>query len=70
MNRIVYRNKKLTKSQIESNPCKSKTRCRVEHVFGFMQNIIKSKFIRTSGKTTAGFQIGMTNLVYNICRYV
>ncbi len=65
-----YRNKKLTKSQIESNHRKSKTRCRVEHVFGFMQNTMKSKFIRTIGQTRAGFQLGMTNLVYNICRYV
>ena len=65
-----YRNKKLTKSQIESKHRKSKTRCRVEHVFGFMQNTMKSKFIRTIGQTRASFQIGLTNLVYNICRYV
>ena len=65
-----YQNRKLTKSQIESNHRKSKTRCRVEHVFGFMQNTMKSKFIRTIGQPRARFQIGMTNLVYNICRYV
>jgi transposase, IS5 family len=65
-----YRNKKLTQSQIESNHHKSKTRCRVEHVFGFMQNTMKAKFIRTIGIKRARFQIGLTNLVYNICRYV
>jgi len=64
------KNKKLTETQIVSNHQKSKIRCRVEHVFGFMQNTMKSKFIRTIGLTRARFQIGMTNLVYNICRYV
>lgn len=64
-----YRYKKLTKSQIELNHQKSKTRCRVEHVFGFMQNTMKAKFIKTIGIKRARFQIGLTNLVYNICRY-
>jgi transposase, IS5 family len=63
-----YKNKKLTKSQIESNHQKSKIRCRVEHVFGFMQNTMKSKLLRTIGIKRASFQIGLTNLVYNICR--
>jgi transposase, IS5 family len=32
-----YRNKPLTKEQKENNREKSKTRARVEHVFGFME---------------------------------
>ena len=63
------KNKKLTPSQVKSNHQKSKTRCRVEHVFGFMKNTMSSLFIRTIGITRARCQIGLTNLVYNICRY-
>ena len=31
-----YRDNPMTKEQKESNRIKSKTRCRIEHVFGFM----------------------------------
>ncbi len=65
-----YRNKKLTDSQIKGNRKKSKIRCRVEHVFGFMQNSMSALFIKTIGITRARYQIGLTNLVYNICRFV
>jgi len=34
-----YKNKPLTKDQKESNREKSKTRARVEHILGFMENI-------------------------------
>lgn len=63
------RHKKLRPSQVKSNHEKSKTRARVEHVFGFIQNSMGSLFIRTIGLTRARCQIGLTNLVYNICRY-
>lgn len=65
-----YKNKPLTEAQIAENHIKSKVRCRVEHVFGFMENSMASIFIRTIGIKRAKYQIGMMNLVYNICRFV
>jgi IS5 family transposase len=66
-----YRNKALTDEQKTSNKVKSKTRARVEHIFGFMTNSMNDgTFIRTIGKTRAEVMIGLNNLVYNICRYV
>jgi hypothetical protein len=41
----------------------------VEHVFGFMQNSMKGKFIRSIGLARATLKIGLMNLVYNVCRY-
>ncbi len=65
-----YKNKPLTESQIASNRTKSKIRCRVEHVFGFMENSMSSLFIRTIGIIRAKYQIGLMNLVYSISRFV
>lgn len=63
------RNHPLTEKQKENNRRKSKTRCRIEHVFGFMTNSMHQLTIRSIGITRAWFQIGLTNLVYNFCRY-
>lgn len=63
------RNHPLTDEQKESNRKKSKVRCRIEHIFGFMTNSMYGITIRSIGITRAWFQIGLTNLVYNICRY-
>jgi IS5 family transposase len=41
INKIIekdYRNKPLTEEQIANNKEKSRTRVRVEHVFGFVEN--------------------------------
>ena len=54
--------------QKESNREKSKTRARVEHIFGFVENSMNGSFIRTIGMARAKAKIGMMNLVYNICR--
>jgi len=64
-----YRNKPLTDEQTKSNRTKSKTRCRIEHVFGFMTMSMHGLTVRTVGIKRAAFNIGLTNLVYNICRY-
>lgn len=64
-----YRNKPLTEEQKERNRIKSKTRARVEHVFGFMQNSMHGGFIRTIGAERAHTMIGLINLVYNLCRF-
>lgn len=62
-------NHPLTEEQKENNRRKSKIRCRIEHVFGFMTNSMHQLTIRSIGITRAWFQIGLTNLVYNFCRY-
>ena len=64
-----YRNKPLTEEQKESNRTKSKTRARIEHVFGFMTMSMHGLTVRTIGIKRAKFNIGLTNLVYNMCRY-
>lgn len=64
-----YRGRPLTETQKNSNREKSQTRARIEHVFGFMTNSMKGLTIRSIGKKRAEFNIGLTNLLYNICRY-
>ena len=64
-----YRNKPLTENQKERNREKSRTRVRVEHVFGFMTNSLRGISIRSIGRARAEFNIGLLNLTYNICRY-
>lgn len=64
-----YRNNPLSKQQIKDNKKKSKTRVRVEHVFGFMTNSMNGIYIRSIGISRATFGIGMMNLTYNMSRY-
>jgi transposase, IS5 family len=64
-----FRNTPLTEEQKKSNRKKSKTRVRVEHVFGFMTNSMNGIFIRSIGMARAEFNIGMMNLTYNMSRY-
>jgi IS5 family transposase len=59
----------LTDKQKANNRKKSKTRCRVEHVFGFMTNTMNALTIRCIGMVRAKSAIVLTNLVYNLCRY-
>jgi IS5 family transposase len=65
-----YRNNPLTETQKESNRIKSKIRARVEHIFGFIETTMKGTMIRTIGMARAKMNIGLTNLIYNICRAV
>ena len=64
-----YRNKPLTEEQKENNRRKSKIRCRIEHVFAFMTMSMHGLTVRSIGIERATFNIGLTNLVYNLCRY-
>lgn len=72
MNPIIcekgYRGHPLTESQKESNREKSKVRCRVEHVFGFMEQTMGGLVFRGVGLVRAAANVAMTNLVYNMCR--
>lgn len=65
-----YRNHPLTKAQQKRNTSKSRTRARVEHVFGFMENSMKITRLRAIGKPRIEGVIGLINLTYNMCRYV
>lgn len=60
----------VNEEQKENNRVKSKTRCRIEHVCGFMEQSMKGLFFRGVGMVRATFYIGFTNLVYNMCRLV
>ena len=64
-----YRNAPLTEEQKTTNKEKSKTRARVEHVFGFMEQSMNGLFIRSVGIVRATGIIGLINLTYNIFRY-
>ena len=64
-----YRGHPLTEEQKETNRRKSKTRCRVEHIFGFMENTMNRLYIRTIGLVRATAVIGLINLTYNMSRY-
>ena len=64
-----YRNKPLTEAQKENNRRKSRIRCRIEHIFGFMTMSMHGLMVRSIGIERAKFNIGLTNLVYNLCRY-
>ena len=64
-----YRNKPLTEEQKANNTFKSKTRARVEHVFGFMEQSMNGLFIKSIGIVRATGIIGLINLTYNLFRY-
>ena len=66
----AYRNRPLTDEQKAENRRKSKVRARVEHVFGFIEGHMHGSTFRGKGMVRADFNIGLTNLVYNMERFV
>jgi len=70
VNEKGYRNKPLTDEQKESNREKSKTRARVEHVFGFKEQSMNGLIVKSVGiKRATGIIVGLINLTYNLFRY-
>lgn len=69
VNEKGYRNNPLTEEQKQSNKEKSKTRARVEHVFGFMEQSMHGLALRSVGIARATGIIGLINLTYNMFRY-
>ena len=65
-----YKNKPLTEEQKSRNHEKSKTRARVEHVFGYITRFMNGITIRTIGLARAKREICGMNLAYNIKRVV
>lgn len=63
------RHKKLTEREKHGNYTRSKTRCRVEHIFGVQAQRAGCLIVRTIGLLRAKVKIGLRNLAYNIDRY-
>lgn len=66
----AYTNTPLTEAQIASNKVKSKTRARVEHVFGFMEMSMNGMYLYNIGKKRITAVIGLMNLTYNMFRKI
>jgi len=64
-----YRHRKLTDEQKQLNREKSRVRARVEHIFGFVVTTMKGFNVRSRGILRAHGNVGLTNLIYNMCRY-
>jgi transposase, IS5 family len=64
-----YRGARLTEAKQWVNHKRSKVRATVEHIFGFQENSLGGKFIRTIGILRARAKIGLMNLAYNRKRY-
>lgn len=64
-----HRNHPLTDGQRQSNRTKSKSRCRIEHIFGFVDGAMNGSFVRSIGMVRAKAASALTFLVYNIFRY-
>ncbi len=65
-----YRNHPLTEEQNASNKEKSKTRSRVEHVFGDWVTRMGGKLVRYIGIKRVRANQGLKALTYNLSRYV
>ena len=65
-----HRNHPLTDGQKQNNRQKSKIRCRMEHIFGFIEGAKNGSFVRSIGIVRAKAATALTCLVYNIFRYV
>jgi IS5 family transposase len=64
-----YRNHPLSDEQKQSNSMKSKTRAKVEHVFGAWTMQMGGKVVRAIGIVRVKAQLGLKNLTYNLIRY-
>ena len=62
--------RRLSERERQGNQTRSKVRARVEHVFGDFVTSMGGKLVRTIGIARARTKIGMTNLAYNMKRYV
>ena len=63
------RNHPLSEEQKQTNKEKSKTRSRVEHVFGFIEGSMNRFKLNCIGIKRAKSAIGLINLTYNMFRY-
>lgn len=64
-----HRNHPLNEEQKSNNRIKSKSRCLVEHIFGFIEGAMTGSLVRSIGMMRAAANSALTCLVYNIFRY-
>jgi len=64
------RSNPLTVEQKENNRQKAKIRCRIEHIFAGMVQMVGGTTIRCKNLSRATFNISMLNLLYNMRRIV
>jgi len=70
INERAYRNRPLSDEQKSANRERSKTRAKVEHVFGDWVTDMGGKLVRTIGLARAKVNLGLKNLTYNLKRFV
>ncbi len=66
----AQRSHPMTEEQLKRNHAKSKKRCRVEHVFAGMVQMVGGTTIRCKSQERADFNISMLNLLYNMRRVI
>lgn len=66
----AYRNRPLTEKQKQENRSKSSFRSRVEHIFGWFTMQFGNFSLHTIGLDRANVAIGLSNLIYNMFRYI
>jgi IS5 family transposase len=67
----AYRYRKLSQEQKEQNTVKSRTRARVEHVFGYQwMNLNAAQLIRYIGLDRNAMAIALRNIIYNFFRAI
>jgi len=64
------RGQALSAAKQRVNRKRSTVRALVEHVFGYQENSMGGKFIRTIGIERAKTKIGLMNITYNMMRYI
>ena len=60
----------LSEAQKTHNRQKSRIRCLVEHIFGYIENSMHGPELEYIGLARISTGIGLANLTYNLCRYV
>ena len=70
IHRRATRNHPLSEAQQDANRRRSRTRARIEHVFGAQETAPGGRIVRTIGIVRAKAKIGLQNLVYNARRLV
>jgi IS5 family transposase len=69
MHWIGHKHRALTPYQERLNRARSRIRARVEHVFGYQENSMGGKLLRTIGLARAKVKLGLRNLGYNVARF-
>lgn len=70
VNKKAYRYKILTQKEQQENKKNSRTRSRIEHVFGFMTNSMNGMFLKYRSFIRNKMGIALMNLTYNLFRLV